>query len=300
MTDKDPNEDEFNEEEQDNINEADDSFGLPDLDFEPLDESSSDDEDEPEPAPEEEPETEEPVVEEEPAEEPEVEVELDEVEEEAAEEPVAEDDEIDEPIEEEETEEMTEIADVDEDDVEDTSETETKAYKPPKPESNGPKIVIAIISTIIVAIAVWYFAIYAPGKKKEEEKARTEQLAKDAEQERIAKEQKAEADRIAREAAAKKAEEEARAKGATFTTITEPTRRYYIVIESFVDEDLAADLGKKMAADGVSTALLSPKDGKKRLYRLTLAGDYGSFREAQDEANKLKPDYGDDLWVLRY
>ena len=43
MKDKDPNEDEFNKDEQDNINEADDSFGLPDLDFNTL-------EDEPEAA----------------------------------------------------------------------------------------------------------------------------------------------------------------------------------------------------------------------------------------------------------
>ena len=40
MKDKDPNDDELNKDEQDNINEADDSFGLPDLDFTPLDEES--------------------------------------------------------------------------------------------------------------------------------------------------------------------------------------------------------------------------------------------------------------------
>ena len=40
MKDKDPNEDEFNQDEQDNINEADDSFGLPDLDFNTLEEGT--------------------------------------------------------------------------------------------------------------------------------------------------------------------------------------------------------------------------------------------------------------------
>ena len=47
MKDKDPNEDEFNQDDQDNINEADDSFGLPDLDFNTLEDEPESEEPEP-------------------------------------------------------------------------------------------------------------------------------------------------------------------------------------------------------------------------------------------------------------
>ena len=286
MTDKDPNEDEFNQEDQDNINEADDSFGLPDLDFEPLDESSEDEPvDEEPPAAEEEQTVEEESPEETPEEAPEEEA----SEETAEEEVVA------------STESSFSSSSSTKDEPKEDAPKETKSvYVPPKPSSNGPKIIIGIVATIIVAVIVWFFAIYRPNKKAEEEAIRTEQLAKKAEQDRLAQAQKAKADSLAKVEAARKAAEEAKAKEATFITITEPTRRYYIVIESFVDQDLAADLGNKMAADGVSTAMLSPKAGKKKLYRLTLQQSFEGWRVAQAEADKLKAEYGDDLWVLRY
>ena len=93
-------------------------------------------------------------------------------------------------------------------------------------------------------------------------------------------------------------EEAEAAKTGTFTIITEATGRYYVVIESFVDSDMATDYGNKLAADGVGSTLLSP-EGKRKFHRLTI-GDYDSFVDAQEEANKMKTEYGDDLWVLKY
>ena len=104
MKDKDPNDEELNKDEQDNINEADDSFGLPDLDFNPLDEESE---------------------EEEKAEEEAVE----EVEEEVI---IEEESEAD-----EENSEEEEVAEV------------RSTYVPPKPESNAPKVIIALLVTIV-------------------------------------------------------------------------------------------------------------------------------------------------------
>jgi hypothetical protein len=31
-----------------------------------------------------------------------------------------------------------------------------------------------------------------------------------------------------------------------------------------------------------------------------MGGDYGTFVEAQEVANKLKAEFGDGLWVLKY
>ncbi len=61
---------------------------------------------------------------------------------------------------------------------------------------------------------------------------------------------------------------------------------------------MAADYGKELATKGFSTALLSPQ-GKRKFHRLTV-GDYETFVAAQEEANRLKAEFGEDLWVLKY
>lgn len=56
MDEKDPNEEELNPQGQDDVNDADDSFGLPDLEYKPLkdeDESDSEDKENEEASPEE-------------------------------------------------------------------------------------------------------------------------------------------------------------------------------------------------------------------------------------------------------
>lgn len=284
MKDKDPNEEEFNQDDQDNINEADDSFGLPDLDFTTLDD---------------EPEAEEEIEEKTESE--------DEVEEIVVEEEII----IEEPVDsvvEEQPEYEEEVIITNEEDVEDTGEVTSDddngtgggtGYVPPKPESNAPRIIAALIITVLVSGAIWYFAFYRP-QKAAEEKARQEQIAKDEAAKAAAAKKKAEEERLAAEKAANEAADadEAASKEATFSTISEPTGRYYIVVASFIDADMASDLGNKLKASGVSSALLAPK-GNKKFNRLTL-GSYGSFTEAQEEANKLKGEYGDGLWVLKY
>jgi cell division septation protein DedD len=155
------------------------------------------------------------------------------------------------------------------------------------------------VITVLVSGAIWYFGFYRP-QQQAEEKARQEQLAKQAAAEAAAAKKKAEAERLAAEQAANEAADadEAASKEASFSTISEPTGRYYVVIASFIDADMANDLGEKLKADGVSSALLTPK-GSKKFNRLTL-GDFGSFNEAQEEANKLKAEFGDGLWVLKF
>ena len=135
-----------------------------------------------------------------------------------------------------------------------------------------------------------------------EEKARIEALAKQQEADRIAAEQKrAEDARLKAEQDANTAADadEAANKEATFNIISAPTGRYYIVLNSFLDADMAADYGNKLKAKGVGTTLLAPKGGKK-FNRLALADNFGTFLEAQEEANKRKAEFSNDLWVLKY
>ena len=265
MKDKDPNDDELNKDEQDNINEADDSFGLPDLDFTPLDEES-----------------EEEATEEE------------EVVEEAIEETVEE--EIESEV---EAEVEEEIVSEEEADAEEETAPIRSTYVPPKPESNTPKIIAVIIIVVLASVAIWYFGFYRP--QAAADKARIEAAAKlKKDNDDKAAKEKADADRLAAEQTANQAadEDELASDEATFSTISESTGRYYIVIESFIDSDMAADYGKELVTKGYSTSLLSPK-GKRKFHRLTM-GNYGSFVEAQEEANRLKGEFGKDLWVLKY
>ncbi len=282
---------EFNDDSLDDISDADDSFGLPDVELEPLD---RDEESEPEPA------------EEAPTEE-------------ESTEPLAEQEE--EPAEAESETEVTSSYDEDTsygggdnggddggDDGDDGDDgdsnddnDEYKPYVPPKPESIGPKLFLFGLIIVVAGALVWYFMFFKPEQDRKE-KAAQEQIEKQrrdsirnaqAEQERLAAEKAA---REAEEQAA--AEEEAQPEVGTVTTISERTNRYYVVIASFVDDDLAADYGSKLAPDGVSTTIIPPFGGKQ-FYRLAIA-DHGSFAEAQTNADELKGTYGEGLWVLKY
>lgn len=261
MKDKDPNDDELNKAEEDNINEADDSFGLPDLEFNELDEES---------------------VEEEP-----VHSEPDNIEET---EDSSDEEEAVEPYSEEESEEFDAGKE----------EAPKPSYVPPKPESNAPKIIAFVVIVVVATIGIWYFGFYRP-QAAAEENARIEAADLKAKADALAAEKKrAEEERLAAEQSVNEAadEDEQASQESTFSTISESTGRYYVVIESFVDSDMAADYGKELATKGFSTALLSPQ-GKRKFHRLTV-GDYETFVAAQEEANRLKAEFGEDLWVLKY
>ena len=81
-------------------------------------------------------------------------------------------------------------------------------------------------------------------------------------------------------------------------TITERTSRYYIIISSSIDGDLAMDMGKKLAEAGKSPVIIPPYGGKI-YYRLAVE-DHATFNEAQSRADELKAEMGDGLWVLKY
>ena len=83
-----------------------------------------------------------------------------------------------------------------------------------------------------------------------------------------------------------------------YLTISEKTGRYYVVIGSFIDADLAEDYAKKLAKDGVNTTILSPEG--KGFHRLALEEDYGSFADASMQLETFRGNYGPEVWVLKY
>jgi cytoskeletal protein RodZ len=243
-----PSDDE-NQENMENLNEA-DNFGLPDIEYKPLD------------APQENPSQEEP---ENTYQEP------------VAQEQVPEEQPVQDPVREE--------------------YRPSYSYQKEETKSNA-SVIIAVVIGLVVVVAG--FLIYQYVIKPQREKERQEQLAK-AEADRKEKEEKA---RLAleQEAERKRREAEAAANAApkegAIETLTERTRRYYVVITSAVDGDLVMDYAKKLSAKGVSTKIIPPF-GKYKFSRLAIA-DHDTFANAQANADAVKGDYGSEVWVIKY
>lgn len=83
------------------------------------------------------------------------------------------------------------------------------------------------------------------------------------------------------------------------STISEPTGRSFIVIGSFVDEDLALDYANRMMEQGIGIKLLSPTDRAPLMHRVAVA-DFADFNEAMQQVQQFRDKYGDNTWVLKY
>ncbi len=179
---------------------------------------------------------------------------------------------------------------------------ERYVYTPPVEEKSKAPLVIGLVigAVIIIAGFLIYNYVYKPGQ----ERARLEQLAK---QKQAA--EKAERDKQARLA---REREEARQKAiadsiaianakpavGVIETLSERTRRYYVVISTAIDDDLVMDYAKKLSQKGVGTKIIPPF-GKTKFYRLAIA-DHDTYAKAQANADAVKGDYGSGVWVVRF
>jgi hypothetical protein len=229
-----------------NGNESEDSFGLPDIEYKPLDETK------------------------------------DEVNEETSsssmeEEPVA-------PVEEPQQEE------------------ERYVYTPPEEEkSKAPLIIgLVIVAVIIVAGFLVYNYVYKPAQEKENKELADKRIKDEAKAKRDREERQVREEEEARQKAIADSIAVANAKPqiATIETLTERTRRYYVVISAGIDDDLVMDYARKLSKEGVGTKIIPPF-GKTKFYRLAIA-DHETYALAQADADKEKGKYGNEVWVVRY
>lgn len=180
------------------------------------------------------------------------------------------------------------------------AEEEPYQYKPYEEEpSIWPKILGILLVIVIAAGVAWYFLYYQPNQEaKEKARIEAKQRAdakaledKKNEELRVAREA-AEKRRLDSLAAIKTP-----AVG-EIETLTGRTGRYYVVIASALDKDLLMDYAKKLSAKGIGTKIIPPY-GKFLVSRITIAeGD--TFASAQAKADELKAEYGSTLWVLKY
>lgn len=174
-------------------------------------------------------------------------------------------------------------------------------YEDEQPSPVWPKaLLIVFLFLAVVGGGLWYYFIYRPQQEADrialEEQATRDALArKNKLREDSIANIEAERKRRLEDSLA-----QANAKPAigNIEILSERTKLYYVVIASAVDDDLLMDHAKKLSHKGVSSKIIPPF-GKTEFYRLTIAqGD--TYSDAQAKADELKGDYGNAVWVVRY
>lgn len=172
-------------------------------------------------------------------------------------------------------------------------------YEPERP-SPWPKILGIAALVLLVLGAIYYFGMYQPEQKKiaAAERERAEKLA--AERDRKDRERKAAAD-LAKAADERRLDSLANIpKEGTLEVLSGRTGQYYVVVASAIDDDLLTDYASKLVSQGKSVKIIPPFGKKGRFYRLAIDSK-GSYDEAQALADGMKGgDFGDQLWVVRY
>ncbi len=82
------------------------------------------------------------------------------------------------------------------------------------------------------------------------------------------------------------------------TKVNTPRGCYYVIVGSFIDDDLASDYANRLATQGANITIIAPAPGK---YFYSVAVDQAdSFDDANKKLKELKDTYGPDIWVMKY
>lgn len=203
----------------------------------------------------------------------------------------------------------TDSVSFDDDEKSDFEETDTPSLPPTyKPysyeESSGGFAKVIIIGVLIITIiggAFYYFSTGDGPKKvakkevpkkqvkkpvaKPVEEAKVEEVA-----EPVAKEEKPVVNTPAPAAAT--------ANPGEIVQVTARSSRSYVVIASFIDQDLAMDYATKLSSEGSGIKIIHPY-GKSKRYRVSIA-DFASYGDAASQLGGFKGQYGDEVWALQY
>lgn len=95
------------------------------------------------------------------------------------------------------------------------------------------------------------------------------------------------------------AEREARRAAGVVETVSSPTGRFYVIISSSVDEDLAMDYAKKLAKEGTSVKIVQHNFNDLPFHGVSV-GDYDTWDQAVNNSESLGNTYGKKAWVLKY
>lgn len=253
-----------NEEDQhnnDNINnESDDTFGLPEVEYEPLKRDEPIDE------------IPEPVV--------------------VTPDPV--------PAYEKPYEEIQEpLTDIPQDEYQETEERASYTYTEEDEPSQLPKyIIIALLLLAVAGGGYYYFKIYKPEADRKTAAAQAAE-ANRLEQKRIADKAAADAE-LLRRAEQRKLDSLANIPSVgSLEKLDGRTGKYYVVVASAIDVDLLTDFGKDLVKKGKMVRIIPPF-GKTKFHRLAVdAKDSYADAQTTADGMK-GGDFGNDIWVVKY
>ena len=77
-----------------------------------------------------------------------------------------------------------------------------------------------------------------------------------------------------------------------------PLDKYYLIVASFLDNDLAFDYAEKLILSG-SNVIIIPPFSTSKLTRVALL-EYETLDKANIGLDKYKDEFDDKLWVLKY
>lgn len=182
---------------------------------------------------------------------------------------------------------------------EDSAYAPIHTYEEDEPASVWPKVLIIIVLLAVAGGAAWYFGYERPRKQAIEaaaQKERDDKVAEDAQRKRDLEiaEQKRRDDERRADSLANLAPKEG-----SVEALTERTGRYYVVIASAIDDDLIKDYATKLSKNGVVCRIIPPF-GKTKFSRLAVDAK-DTYADAQETADGMKGgDYGNEIWVVRY
>jgi hypothetical protein len=167
----------------------------------------------------------------------------------------------------------------------------------------GLIISFVLIGIIVIAIAVYWFFFREPPQKQIVQMPVTEEVEEPTvvEEEPVQQDAAPETPVVEEETEpAQPTETFAAVEEGSFEAINAPTGRYYIVLNSFLDEDLAKDYAQNLAMEGVDTKIIPPSEAKKGFNRVVLSNEYSTWQSAEASLRELKGIFGESIWVLRY
>ncbi len=82
------------------------------------------------------------------------------------------------------------------------------------------------------------------------------------------------------------------------SSISSRTGKYYLIVGSFIDSDLARDYGQKLAKEGISSKIIEPS-GTRKFYRLSVK-DAESVEELNTELDSMRSKFGENVWIVKY
>ena len=93
-------------------------------------------------------------------------------------------------------------------------------------------------------------------------------------------------------------EAEPEVKTGTVSTINSRTGRYYMIVGSFIDGDLANDYASNLAKEGYEAKIIEPS-GTRKFYRLSVK-DAESIADLNPELEGMRAKYGENVWIVKY